>query len=181
MATRRPRPADELSGRRRAYASVALAVASALIVLAGLSELPGVSTASRATRPLTAGLGLEQHWNVFAPRPRRDGLRIEAAVAWSDGARTTWTIPTSGPALGAYRDYRWRKWSEHASSTREGPWLWEPAVWYVARTLPARGSAVPLEVRLYRYTRPVAPPGAAGSGVWGRTEVYRARLEERRP
>jgi hypothetical protein len=158
-----------------------LAVATALIVLAGLSGLPGVSTASRAARPVTAGLGLEQNWNVFAPRPRREGLRIEAEVRWSDGARTTWRIPAGGAALGAYRDYRWRKWSEHASSAREGPWLWGPAVRYVAATLPARGAAVPAEIRVVRYTRPVAPPGGGEPRAWTGVDVYRARLRGPRP
>ena len=51
---------------------------------------------------------------MFAPRPRQAGIRIEAVVDWSDGTRTVWVPPSGDPLLGAYRDYRWRKWTEHA-------------------------------------------------------------------
>ena len=161
---------------RTAAANGGLACLSVLIVSAALADVPWVARVSRPLQPVTGALGLEQNWNVFAPRPRRDGLRLEALVTWSDGRRTVWRIPSGEPWIGGYRDYRWRKWAEHAGLGRNAHALWRPAALYVARRLPARRAAVPRAIRLVRYLQPVPPPGVHAERPWIATDLYEARL-----
>jgi hypothetical protein len=160
-------------------AGAGLAALSLLIVCSALAQVPFVVPASRSLQPVTGLIGLEQNWNVFAPRPRRYSLRLEAHVTWSDGRRTVWTIPSEGPLLGAYRDYRWRKWAEHAALSPDAPSLWRPATLYIARRMARRGGAVPRELRLVRYLQPLAVPGSNATHSWVTTELYRAQLGTR--
>lgn len=160
----------------RAWAGALLAALSALIVCAGLRDVPGVAALRERLRPAIAVLGLDQSWQVFAPHPRTTGIRIEAVIRWSDGARTTWRPPSGNAISGAYTDYRWRKWSEHASSDAAGPRLLPAAARYVARRLPPRAGASAVELQLIRYTQPVPPPGTSPVPRWQATVVYRARL-----
>jgi hypothetical protein len=124
-------------------------------------------------------LGLEQNWGVFAPEPRRDSLRIVALVDWSDGSRTVWRPRLRGAGLGAYGDYRWRKWEEHAGTDAEGRRLWPAAARFIARLLPRRGAVRPVALHLIRYMQPVPGPGSGARPGWRGTEVYRAQLVER--
>jgi hypothetical protein len=144
---------------------------------AALHEVPGIAPLSRLLRPATTTAGLDQDWRIFAPNPRQFGIRVEAAVAWSDGAQTVWKGRHGDPWLGAYDDYRWRKWAERASLDPQGPRLWASAARYIARRLPGRPGAVPVELRLIRYARPLPPPGSRRPPQpWSRVELYRARL-----
>jgi hypothetical protein len=147
-----------------------------LIVTAGLGDVPGLAAVSRLVAPVTVALGLDQDWRIFAPEPRREGLRIEATTLWADGSRTAWRVPDRDPVVGAYSDYRWRKWLENAGDDRLGQWLWPRAARYLARTQRAPRRGLPVEIRLFRYTRPVPPPGTSASPPWSGGEVYRARL-----
>ena len=113
---------------------------------------------------------------MFAPRPRQAGLRIEVIVDWSDGTREVWAPPTGDPLLSAYRDYRWRKWSEHAGSDRAAARLLPPAARYVAARLPHRPGAEATHLRVVRYVAPLAPPGEKRLTRWTPVEVYRADL-----
>jgi hypothetical protein len=153
-------------------ATVALSLAAAVIVLSALPHPPGADV----LRPLTSAVAVDQDWRIFAPEPRREGVRIEAVTEWSDGRRTAWRIPSGGPLLGAYRDYRWRKWAEYVASDEVGPWLWGPFARYALRRLPVRPGARPQRLRIVRYSRSIPPPGSEHEPAWTATELYSAEL-----
>jgi hypothetical protein len=157
---------------RRAAAIAALTAFAVVIVLSAIPGAPAV----RAIRPGLTVAAVDQDWRIFAPEPRRDGVRVEALIAWSDGARTVWRMPSGEPLFGAYRDYRWRKWAEHAASDEIGPWLWGPLARYVVRQLPSRAPSVPTRLTIVRRTQAVPPPGTGDAPGWVATEVYRAEL-----
>ena len=161
---------------RRLLGSALLVTVLLAILTSSLPDAPGLRSIATPLRPVALALGLDQRWTIFAPDPRRDGIRVEGRVAWSDGVRTVWRIPERDPVLGAYSDYRWRKWAEWAASDAHGPWLWRPAAEYIVRTLPDRPGARPEELVLVRLTTPIAPPGRRQRGSWTAQEVYRAQL-----
>jgi hypothetical protein len=157
---------------RRVAATVALTAFAVVIVLSAVPGAPAV----RAIRPALKAVAVDQDWRIFAPEPRRNGVRVEAVVDWSDGARTVWRMPSGERLFGAYRDYRWRKWAEYAASDEIGPWLWAPLARYVLRRLPSRAPSVPRHLTIVRRTQAVPPPGTGAAPGWVATEVYRAEL-----
>jgi hypothetical protein len=157
---------------RRAAATAVLTAAAIVIVLTAVPGSPAVNE----IRPALQAVAVDQDWRIFAPVPRRHGVRVEVVVEWSDGARTAWRVPSCEPLLGAYRDYRWRKWSEYAASDEIGPWLWPPLARYVVRRLPPRSQSVPRRLTIVRQTQAVRPPGAGHGPGWTTTELYRAEL-----
>jgi hypothetical protein len=165
-----------MSRRRTVWASAALTCVAVAMASSALTAVPGIGAFHRLLHPGLAAVGLEQDWRIFAPNPRRTGIRLEATIAWSDGAHTVWRIRRGDPWLSAYADYRWRKWAEHASLDRAAPRLWASAARYIARRLPARPGAVPVELRLIRYARLVGPAGSREPRPWSHVELYRARL-----
>ena len=146
-------------------------------VLASTLEADG---SARRARPVVTAAGLDQDWRLFAPDPPRSDMRLHALTTWSDGAHTTWRMPASGALVGAYSDYRWRKWAEHAGADRAGPGLWRPLVRYVAAQLPRRAGATPVEVAIVRSRRALPPPGQAGDHLWNALVIYRARVAPER-
>lgn len=54
--------------------------------------------------------GMNQGWEVFAPNPPRTHVVMTARITFDDGSETTFGFPEGEPILGAYREYRWRKW-----------------------------------------------------------------------
>jgi len=160
----------------------AVAGAALLIVAAGLRDVPGVRRLGQPLRPLAELVGLDQNWRIFAPEPRRASLQIEAVVLWSDGTQTVWKPPYLNRSLGAYRDYRWRKWLEHVSRDSEGQRLWPALARFVLHTHRARAGATPRELRLRRLVRRTNSPGErAGPSAWQVFEVYNAELASRSP
>jgi hypothetical protein len=159
--------------RRRLGGHALLALLTLIVAAAALAEVAGVP---RALHPVTAALGLDQDWRMFAPHPRRSGLRLEAVVDWSDGSRDIWVPPASEPLVGAYRDYRWRKWMEHASSDHEARLLLPPLARYLARRIRERPGARPVRLRVIRYELPLSPPGERAATDAIPVELYRADL-----
>jgi hypothetical protein len=150
--------------------------AALLIVAAALAQAVGLAPLAHVLQPVTTALGVDQDWRVFAPNPRRTGLRVELQVEWSDGSRSVWSPPHGEPLLGSYRDYRWRKWMENATSDARAAWLLPPAARYVARRTPAQPGARPIRLRAVRYVKPLAPPGEPQPAHWLPSELYRADL-----
>lgn len=118
--------------------------------------------------------GLHQVWQVFAPSPRDQVIALEARVRYADGRTTVWRPPSNGPLLGAYRDYRWRKYVEHAvrreptRSPETWPRLWEPLALYAAQQ-EQRPGTWPVRVTLVSRNTSLAPPddhGLAPPKVW---------------
>lgn len=128
-----------------------------------VTNLPDSELRGRASpisdRYLTA-TGLDQNWGVFAPDPRREVIALEARIAYAGGDKRVWRPPESGALIGAYRDYRWRKFVENAISPSNRDELWRSTALFAARA--ERGSdtgrrraRVSLVYRFYE----LRPPG----------------------
>jgi hypothetical protein len=109
----------------------------------------------RLDHPLVYALGLDQNWNVFAPDPRRQVFDLQATVRYADGSLETWQPPSGGALVGAYWDYRWRKWLENVTQDQNAV-IWKPAALYVAWT---RREQHPVSVTLVRSWYDLPPPG----------------------
>jgi hypothetical protein len=143
-----------------------------------VANLPDSVVKARLIAPahsyLTA-LGLGQDWGVFAPNPRRDVIFVAAEIEYSDGSRSTWSIPVR-TGLMAYSDYRWQKFGEHLrlDSSRQ---LWQPFAAYLARQEQV-GGRTPVRVSLVRRWAELRPPGAAtGLGPWRQFVFYTAPVD----
>lgn len=119
------------------------------------------SKVSKATDPVVNALGLNQNWNVFAPDPRRESISLEARVTMSDGSHRTWRPYVGGDLIGAYRDYRWGKFTENVRLDRNRE-LWPGLADWVARR-EASGHLGVRRVVLIRHWRELRPPGARES------------------
>lgn len=98
--------------------------------------------------PYLNATGLDQNWGVFAPDGRQSVLSLVASVRYSDGSTAAWHLPDAGPVLGAYWDYRWRKWAENLMTLgSEGAAIRTPAAVWVAREMTRPGKE-PVQVTL---------------------------------
>ena len=132
--------------RTRAGRAIISVFILATLVTLLTANLPGVAPPARAPAggsPYLYGLGLDQQWGVFAPDPRQETVDVFARVTFADGSLGTWRVPTRGPVVGEYVDYRWLKWDEYVVQPGTVD-LWKPVALYVAR----------------QYATPRAPPGA---------------------
>ncbi|WP_157592680.1 hypothetical protein [Solirubrobacter soli] len=157
--------------------SVAFVLGIVAVLATTLVGLPGVAPVARTAQPLVDLAALDQDWRLFAPEPPRTALRLEAITTWSDGSTTTWRIPEGGPWLGAYSDYRWRKWTENASSDER---LWRPTAGYVLAHQRRPAGTWPVELRLVRRLADIRAAGHRGAQHWVPRELYRARYAPRR-
>jgi hypothetical protein len=114
-----------------------------------------------AAEPYLNATGLDQNWRVFAPNPRQTSLRVEARVRYADGSVATWRPPGGGALVGAYWDYRWRKWLENVVQDANREVLWRPAAAFVAREMRRPGHD-PRTVTLIRRWQRLRPPGSPG-------------------
>jgi hypothetical protein len=136
-------------------------VTLAAVCVTNLPESRLRRDASQVAAPYLEATGLDQSWRLFAPDPRQTSLRLEARVRYSDGSVALWRPPSGGDVVGAYRDYRWRKWLENAIQDARREVLWRPAALFAAREMRRPGKAV-RTVTLVRRWRDLRPPGAAG-------------------
>ena len=129
----------------------------------------------RPAQPYLNVLGLDQNWALFAPDPRRAVIDFYAVVRYDDGSAAVWRFPRNGALVGAYRDYRWRKWAENVINDANTV-LWAPAaVWAAGRML--RAGRRELSVTLVRRLADLNPPGASPSqGPWHSKSFYTLHL-----
>jgi hypothetical protein len=132
--------------------------------------------------PVLRATGLDQDWAIFAPEPRSRAIALEARVTFADGTAAQWRPPGGGPLVGAYWDYRWRKWVEHVLVDPRGRALWKPAALFIARDV-ARDGRRPTSVTLTAVGRQLAPPGAPATAEApvSRETFYRLPLAPVRP
>jgi hypothetical protein len=126
-------------------------------------------------QPYLRALGLDQHWNVFAPEPRKQVIDLVSQVTFSDGSQAQWQLPRRGALVGAYSDYRWRKLLENAiaDSHRE---LWGPLALWIARNASSPGRR-PTRVTLVRRFYDLLPPGSTPDrGPWKEFAYYTVDL-----
>jgi hypothetical protein len=126
-------------------------------------------------QPYLNAVGLDQDWALFAPDPRRTAIGLRAVVRYDDGTSATWTIPQDDPVIGAYRDYRWRKWMENVIMDSNRP-LWRPAALWAARE-EARPDKREFDVTLVRLDASLLAPGTTPiRGPWVAQAFYNLRL-----
>ncbi len=123
------------------------------------------SELARKTQPafqrVVNASGLDQNWSVFAPDPPRSEVDFRARILYRDGTERLWEVPTGGPVLGAYWDYRWLKWGEIMSAGIDAR-LWLPAAKWIARQETAAGRD-PTSVTLTLSVVPISIGAAAGA------------------
>ena len=131
----------------------------ASMVVANLPErFAAVRRVSGVTSHVIEAVGLYQVWSVFTP-PRNEVLELEARITFADGRTTVWRPPRNNALVGAYRDYHWQKYTEHAAlrGNADGwPRLWEPLARYVAREVQGPGR-LPVRVTLITHRTPNLP------------------------
>jgi hypothetical protein len=122
-------------------------------------------------QPYLNALGLDQRWNVFAPEPRKQAIDLVSLVTFSDGSQTEWRLPSRAALVGAYSDYRWRKWLENATADAHRE-LWRPQALWIARNASSAGRR-PVRVVLVRRFYDLLPPGTTPDrGPWKEFAYY---------
>jgi hypothetical protein len=154
---------ERLESRRagRVLISVFIVVTLVAVIVTNLPESRIRRDLSKVTRHYLEATGLDQNWRVFAPNPRQTSLRLEARVRYDDGSVAVWRPPSGGDLVGAYWDYRWRKWLENVTQDAHKDVLWTPTARFVAAEM-ARDGRPPREVTLVRSWQDLRPPGTAG-------------------
>jgi len=172
----------ESSRAGRWLLSAFLVVTVGGILIANLPAGAAQRRLAKITQPYMNVTGLDQRWNMFAPYPRTEILYLEARVVHADGRVTMWHPPTDdGALLGAYRDYHWRKFVEHAvirpGNADEWPQLWEPLARYVA-SQEAHDGAPPVSVTLVKRSAFILPPDGSlpGRTSFQEQDYYTLRL-----
>ncbi len=128
----------------------------------------------RIAEPYVTAVGLDQNWSVFAPEPYRESFLLAVRAADADGTRSTWPVPTSGPVLGAYWEFRWGKWSEWAIAGKSD--LCERTAVYAAGQLADEGRR-PVRVKVFARRRKNFPAGHdPAHGPWQESLVCRVTI-----
>ncbi|MDQ6749153.1 MAG: hypothetical protein M3Z33_00120 [Actinomycetota bacterium] len=156
-------------GWQRLAISVFLVVSLVFMVA---TNLPGSKLREKLLvpgDPYLVALGLDQNWAVFAPDPRREVLDVVGRVTFADNTTRVWRFPRSGPLIGSYWDYRWRKWLEWVTADAHRGDLWDPAARYIARQEDKPGRRVK-RVTLVRSFYALLPPGT-NEGDRGPTQI----------
>lgn len=161
----------EQSRTGRAVISGVLVVLLAVVVLLVSQPSPIREQVVDTVEPAIFALGLDQYWGVFAPDPRNVVLRFHARVHYRDGTTETWTMPSGGPLLGEYWDYRWRKYVEYVVPDQFAALTRRQIATYIARDR-HRGGRVPVRVVLVRRWQTVRPPGSATPRSPWREQAY---------
>jgi hypothetical protein len=161
----------------RAAISVFLVVTLAAIAVTNLPESYLRRQGSQAAQPYLEATGLDQSWRVFAPEPRRTSLRLAARVRYLDGSSAVWRPPAGDDVIGAYWDYRWRKWLENVTQHPRRERLQRAAVGYIADRMRRPGKE-PTTVVLVQSSQDLRPPGASGAdaGPWRREVLVSATV-----
>jgi uncharacterized protein DUF5819 len=153
----------ESSALGRVVISVLIVLVLVCVLTANLPRSELQHRLLSADHHMLYGLGLDQNWNLFAPDPRRQTIALEARIVYADGSREVWRPPSGGALVGAYWDYRWRKWYEQVTQSGTDA-IWTDAARYVARTHAARR---PVRVSLVSRWYDLPPPGhVSDAPVW---------------
>src|SRR5205085_1208998 len=83
---------------------------------------------------------------------------VVATVTYADGTTADWQLHKRNPVLGAYVDYRWRKWQEFVVSPGFETSLGHPFAVFVARRL-ATPTKRPVKVALTNNFYDLSQPG----------------------
>jgi len=142
----------------RVVISAVIVVLLLAVVIGNLPDSALQRDASPYARPLLLATGLDQSWSVFAPDPRSQVIDLQALVGLSDGTGEIWRIPTGGPFVGAYWDYRWRKFEEQLIADAHSE-LWPAFAGWVAARGDGRSRVTVSRVELVRRFYDLNAPG----------------------
>ena len=152
----------EASPFGRALISVFLLVTLGALALTNLPDSKVKSKLLAPAGPYLMATGLDQSWGVFAPDGRRSVLALVARVRYADGSTGEWRVPEGDPVLGAYWDYRWRKWAENLMTIGgDAARLQRPAAVWIAREMQRPGKR-PVLVTLATRSFDLSAPGEPG-------------------
>jgi len=118
----------------RWIAGLILLVGSVWIVLPNMPASPMRDRVDAIWAPATE-IGLVQDWAVFSPNPRSQSLDVRAEIELESGEVIIWDLPEFDPVVGAFRQYRWKKWQERVRLDARTD-LWGPAVEWLRREYP---------------------------------------------
>ncbi len=115
----------------RAIVAIVLVVVGSWIVLPNMPAGPMREQIDGWWAPATE-IGLVQDWAVFSPNPRSQSLDVRAEVELASGEVVVWDVPEFDPFVGAFRQYRWKKWQERVRLDARSD-LWTPTVDWLRR------------------------------------------------
>ena len=113
---------------------VILVVGAVWIVLPNMPASPTRDRVDGVWAPATE-IGLVQDWAVFSPNPRGQSLDVRAEVELDSGEVVVWDVPEFDPVIGAFRQYRWKKWQERVRLDARTD-LWAPTIDWLRRGYP---------------------------------------------
>lgn len=146
---------------RRGVASGVAVVVLAVMVVSSLPASPLRAALDPLVRPVVQVTGLQQNWNMFAPRPLARTLTLRVDLEHVDGTVSRWEVPDGGLLLGTYRFHRWRKWAWSAAIDGRDA-AHAGAIHHALAEARADGRPPVTIARLWRLTASQPP---AGSGV----------------
>ena len=120
--------------------------------------------------PIFTTLGLRQGWEVFSPNPSSTSIRVEGRVTYDDGSVASYDFPAGDAFIGAFREYRWRKYERRVRLDRNRG-LWRPTAQFIAREMAVDGKQV-VEVVLVRHFSTTPKPGSGDERVWEQVDMY---------
>jgi hypothetical protein len=107
--------------------------------------------------PVVRALGMEQYWQVFAPSPREQTVKLSAHISFADGRTKVVAPPHNGIFVSPYRNYRWQKLVEHLCFDSNQDLLASVSAWFARQEGPGVRT-----VALACATQWVEPPGTTG-------------------
>lgn len=155
----------------RVVASIVLGLLTVAVVVWNLPSSALRSELRPGVRPVMHALALDQSWSVFAPDPTTTSIAVEAQVTLADGRVERFVFPEGDDFVGAYREYRWRKWERRVRLDDRSE-LWLPTAEWVARQF----DEPVMRVVLVRRFSETPEPGSGVERRWSSVEFFDHRL-----